>query len=75
MRLINSNTYKDQGKNYIYTSGDNVVAIKKYRQKNYKEEGLTQYKLADSSFFLIQFDNCDDLFFMEVTIKKDFLWL
>jgi hypothetical protein len=30
MRVIHSNTYKDQGKNYIYTSGDNVVAIKKY---------------------------------------------
>lgn len=72
MRLIHSNTYKDQGKNYIYTSGDNVVAIKKYRQKNYKEEGLTQYKLADSSFFLLQFDNCDDLFIYGSYYKKRF---
>ena len=72
MRLINSNTYKDQGKNYIYTKGDNVVAIKKYRQKNFKEEGLTQYKLTDSSFFLLQFDDSDGLYMYGNYYKKLF---
>lgn len=72
MRLIHSNTYKEQGKNYIYTSGDNVVAIKKYVQKNYKEKGLTQYSLKTSSFFLLQFDDSDDLYMYGNYYKKLF---
>ena len=72
MRVIHSNTYKDQGKSYIYTSGDNVIAIKKYRQKNYKEEGLTEYKLTDSSFFLLQFDDSNDLYLYGSHYKKRF---
>lgn len=72
MKLIHSSTFKDQGKNYIYVNGDKVVAIKKYRQKNHAEEGLTQYKLSTSSFFLIQLDNSDDLYLYGSYLKKSY---